>query len=73
MATGEFNWARSGWHVSHAYTVRLAMFQTRTSPRHRPHVFWLYTYLRVQGSPNTKASSGSTVRMDPLTKPRCIS
>ena len=64
---------RNGWHVSHAYTVLLAMSHTFTLSPHRPHDVWLYTYRLVHGSPKTSASSGSTVRMLPLTKPRCIS
>ena len=63
----------SGWHTSQQYTVLAAMSQVFTAEPHRPHERWLYTYRRVHGSPRVLASSGSTVRMLPVTKPRCRS
>ena len=40
--------ARSGWHVSQAYTLRAFMSQVLILDPHRPHVEWLYTYLHTK-------------------------
>jgi hypothetical protein len=46
---------------THRATALCRHARAPVSPAHR----------RVQGLPNTRASGGSTVMIEPLTKPRC--